>query len=534
MTRAARAGQYNAGPQFESDGSISFSAGEPLVTRWTGTEYGPAERDTRVAQWIGWRKDLFVWSGTPTPQRDAMILTASRVDSLTGRRLPADLWITRRVNGEWTPPRPLGAEVNSERNDNFVFFSPRGDTLYFVRDFGRFYRIPLSAAVRDTVPGAAQASVVSIPFDYEDARVFVPVRVNGNSLRWFILDTGASPTIVDANVAAALHLNVTPAGSTTGAGTNSLRQGRAKSVSLSVGGIPLGPMDVVVSEIDSLLGPSQGRPAPGIIGSRFFMEHVVELDFAWPVMHVHDAKTWKYGGNGVQLPLTFAGGTPLIHGRLTTPDGTVIPMRLLVDLGAKSTLLVGEPFIDAHGLRAKFLKFVVSPLGAGVGGETRYAFTRAPRLALGTAGSALAADSVLVGLSVGGTIRQDWFDGLLGAEFLRGYRVIFDYARKRVIFEPRDPAPGPAAYDMSGMFVLATGADRKTFVVRSLVDGGPAAQAGITVGDTIVSVDGRPSAGMTLDRLRRILKQRDGVTVDVVTEHDGVRAIRAITLRRLI
>ena len=117
----------------------------------------------------------------------------------------------------------------------------------------------------------------TFPFEFEDARLFVPVTLADLATHWLIIDTGASPTILDANLAEALRLRVTLAGSTTGAGTNSLRIGRAHDVSLRVGGVALGPMDVTVSEIDSLLAPSEGRHASGIIGSRLFLEHVVEL-----------------------------------------------------------------------------------------------------------------------------------------------------------------------------------------------------------------------------------------------------------------
>src|SRR5512132_2901434 len=87
----------------------------------------------------------------------------------------------------------------------------------------------------------------TIPFIYDDARLFVPVQLNSDTTTyWFILDTGAQPTIVDANVAAALGLKVREAGTTTGAGTGSLRQGSAEGVSLRVGGVALGPMEVRV------------------------------------------------------------------------------------------------------------------------------------------------------------------------------------------------------------------------------------------------------------------------------------------------
>ena len=374
----------------------------------------------------------------------------------------------------------------------------------------------------------------SFPFDFEDNRLFVPVHLADTTTRWLILDTGASAIVLDGNVASALRLTVTPAGSTTGAGTNSLRVGLARDVLLRVGGVALGPTEVRVSEIDSVLAPSQGRHAPGIIGSRFFVEHVVEIDFAASVIHLHDPHSYRYVGSGVVLPLTFNDGVPLIEGRMTAPDGTVIPMRLVVDLGAKATLLVSEHFIGEHELMARFPHAVTSPLGAGVGGPTRYAFSRLPRLALGAGGEALVADSLVAGLSVGGTLRSDWYDGLLGAEFLQRYRVTFDYTRKRVILEERIPAVKPAEYDMSGMFLLASGAELRTFVVSELVKGGPAEAAGIAAGDTIVSVDGQRATVLTLGRLRELLKSGDGKVVRVELERAGTGRSVDIRLRRLL
>jgi hypothetical protein len=304
-------------------------------------------------------------------------------------------------------------------------------------------------------------------------------------------------------------------------------------VSLRVGNIPLGPLDVAVSELDSLLAPSQGRGAPGIIGSRFFFEHVVELDFSWPVLHVHDPKTFRYDGPGVSLPLRLDNGVPMIEGRITVPGGTVIPIRLLVDLGAKSTLLVAEPFLRAHELTGLFSNAVVSPLGAGVGGETHYSFVRVPTLTLGS-GAPLETDSLVAGLSVGGTLRSTSYDALLGAEFLRRYRVFFDYPHERVILEPRQPAVPPPEYDMSGMYLLSSGVDHRSFVVRHLVAGGPAATAGVQVGDTIVAIEGRPATSLTLSAVRRALRSRDGRTVVLEVARGGARMTFPVTLRRLL
>ena len=389
------------------------------------------------------------------------------------------------------------------------------------------------ASVIALIPAVSRAQ--SIPFIYDDARLFVPVHVaTDTTTYWFILDTGAQPTIVDANVAAALGLKVREAGSTTGAGTHSLRQGRTQDVALRVGGVALGPMEVRVSEIDSLLAPSQGRAAPGIVGSRFFMEHVVEIDFGAALVRVHEPTSWHYDGDGIVLPLTLDNGVPVIRGQMMTPDGAVLPMRLLVDLGAKSTLLVAEPFIRSNELMTRFPKSVTSPLGAGVGGATRYAFTRIPRLALGSGGRALSTDSLVAGLSVGGTLRSTWYDALLGADFLRRFRVIFDCPHHQLVLEPRVPAIPIAEYDMSGMFLLAEGADRSRYVVGELVKGGPAAAAGIEVGDELVSLDGQPTAAITLGSVRQRLKAGAGRALRVEVERDGERTVHVVTLRRLL
>jgi hypothetical protein len=263
------------------------------------------------------------------------------------------------------------------------------------------------------------------------------------------------------------------------------------------------------------------------------MEHVVEIDFDSSLVRVHAPDSWRYEGKGVVLPLTLDNGVPMIIGQMTVPDGAVIPMRLLVDLGAKSTLLVAEPFIDKHELMKRFRKTVTSPLGAGVGGATRYTFTRVPRLALGS-GGALPTDSLVAGLSVGGTLRSTWYDALLGADFLRRFRVIFDYPRHQLILEPRTPAIPLAEYDMSGMFLLAEGADRLTYVVGELVKGGPAERAGIAVGDTLVALDGEPAAAITLGSVRQRLKAGEGREMRIEVARGGRRSVHVVTLRRLL
>ena len=47
--------------------------------------------------------------------------------------------------------------------------------------------------------------------------------------------------------------------------------------------------------------------------------------------------------------------------------------------------------------------------------------------------------------------------GVVDAALLTRYRVIFDYARERIVFEPRSSPRAPFEHDMSGAFLAAPG-----------------------------------------------------------------------------
>lgn len=390
----------------------------------------------------------------------------------------------------------------------------------------------LAVLVAPPSRAGAQATA-TVPFEYEDARLYVPVRVNDGPVRWFILDTGAEPTVLDVGLADALGLAVTDAGAQTGAGRGSMRQGRTRDVRLRVGEVPLVAPTAVVGPIDSTLARFTGRAAPGIVGSQFFREHVVEIDFRTRTLTLHAPATYRYRGTGVVVPLRMWGGVPIVDGALVAPGGRKISARLLVDLGTKATLLVAEPFIVRNRLMDAFPRRVVNTLGAGIGGETRYAFVRLPRLAVG-AGDGVAADGVVAGLSVEGTLRSEGYDALLGAEFLRRHRVIFDYARDRMILEPSPAAGPPAELDMSGAYFTAHGPARRRFEVLHVVDGSPAAEAGLREGDELVLADGRAAGDYTLGALRDLLRSGAGREVRLVVARGGERLERVVRLRRLV
>jgi hypothetical protein len=417
---------------------------------------------------------------------------------------------------------------------------PLRSILHYARlaplSLGLTLAVPQTSDAQSATISQTARSAPAIPLQLEDARVYVPVHMNigGRGVeRWFILDTGAQPTLLDVALADSMDVRVTSIGTTTGAGRGTTRIGNAGPLTLDVSGVPLGPMDVRVAPLDSLLGATSGRSVPGVIGSRFFREHVVELDFDSLVMHASDPRTFRPPSEAIVVPLEVEGDIPYAHGWLTTPDGRRASMRMLVDLGAKSTLLLTEPFVNRAQLDGAFPTRVESPLGAGMGGPTRYAFARASLLEIATSSTPLRLTETLVGLSIGGTLRSAQYDALLGVDVLARHRVTFDYSRQRMYLVPRVPALPRAELDMSGLYLLSDSAARQ-IIVQEVRPGSPAQSAGIRAGDTLTAVDGRPTTELSLAAVRRVLRSENGRVVRLGIARGGSVREVAVTLRSAI
>jgi hypothetical protein len=359
----------------------------------------------------------------------------------------------------------------------------------------------------------------------------VPVRIGAGPPQWFILDTGATATIIDAAAAKAAGLPVQGGQIVHGAGAGGSRQGHTSAVSLMVGRQPLRVSQPAVMDLAGLLGPTSGRAPAGIIGSQLFREHFVDVDFERRRITLYGAGTDRRSDFAAATALTFADFTPLVLVKLTLPDQRVVAARALVDLGAKSTFLIPEPFIDRERLRDAFASTVVTGLGAGVGGDTFYAFARARRLSLAAA-PAIGLDHPVVGLSVGGTLRSTWHEGLLGAEFLSRFHIGFDYRRRLLLLTPRSASA--AAFDRSGLFLASTGPSLDRIVVRQVLKGGPAEAAGLSPGDEIVAVDGRPAARLGLAGVREALKRAAPAQVAIRYRRGPEPRIARVELRDLL
>lgn len=382
-----------------------------------------------------------------------------------------------------------------------------------------------ASALAPGLPMAASAAV--LPFVFEDERLYAPVRVDDVAAPAFILDSGAASCVLDRATARTARLRVRDRERVGGAGAGSSLMGHAGPVRLDVGPARLRLDQVNVLGLSALLGSTSGRAPGGIVGAPFFRERVVEVDFVRRELRLHDAKTDLASVYTASVPFDFfEDALPRTTIEMLLPSGRRLSAHVLVDLGAKACLLLPEPFIDSSGLRKDLGPVRTAPLGAGLGGPTKYDFTRIRRIEFAQA-PAIGADAPIAGLSVGGTLRSTWHEGLLGAEFLSRFDLAFDYPRSRLLLRPRSTAP--FVFDMSGLFLTAQGRDLDRIVVGEVLPDSPAAEAGFRPGDAILEIDGKVAGRLRLPAVREALKAGDGRTVELRYPRNG--ATRSVRLR---
>ncbi len=116
------------------------------------------------------------------------------------------------------------------------------------------------------------------------------------------------------------------------------------------------------------------------------------------------------------------------------------------------------------------------------------------------------------------------FAGTVGQRVQSRFVNTWDYGRSTLWLAPgRDAARPFAPRTTFGLSWLADGADFTTFTVSALRKDSPAAAAGFATGDTLVALDDRPAAGLTLAQVQAALRA-DGAAHTADVRRAGVAA----------
>lgn len=380
---------------------------------------------------------------------------------------------------------------------------------------------------------ATPAKVASIPLEIAGENyVLIKARVNDSGPLTFLLDSGAGSGLVLYHKATqALNLKSEGKGKGGGAGESTFETGFIKGASLSFPGVTMNNQTFVVYPPDTPLS-AVDRMVDGVIGYTLFNRYVVEIDYQSQVVNLYEPGAYQYAGLGESIPLSILSKVPFAAIRIPLEGRRPIEGRFIVDLGAgRFTVILNTPFIAANNLLAAAPKTIGDPGAMGVGGEVKLLVGRLPRLQLG---HFTLTDPVLYfAQDRKGAFANSEFSGVIGGELLCRFKVIFDYAHKRMILEPNASLADRFEYDMSGIRLRADGADFKQLKVSRVVESSPGAEAGVREGDVIAAIDERPATAFSLSEIAKMFRQEGKEYLLDILRGEEKKQLR-LKLRKLI
>ena len=367
--------------------------------------------------------------------------------------------------------------------------------------------------------------VIVFPFELRNNHLHIRALVNGDSV-WLVLDTGAPRTTLDRSWA--LGIGALPIEKRPDPAHPSTR---AWVDSIAIGNLRLRRFEVDLTHFDQV-SANDGRLVRGLLGTDALIRYTVEIAPHERVIRLYDPAAYAAPPTGTTARLDMRRGSLVTRARLTTAKGHPLWANLVLDTGAsRLCLIMNRSFYYHHDDRLASSPSIPAPLGVGIEGQLSGRVTRLTKVQVGT----YVIEQPTVGLPDDSSVRVlDFpFDGVLGNRVLSRTGVVIDYARKRLIFAARVTPPDACSYDMSGLFLTASGDSLTGVRVAYVTPESPASDAQVQTGDEILAIDGRRVDDIGLENVREALTV-EGARPNLVLMR-GVDTVRvSLILRPLL
>jgi PDZ domain/Aspartyl protease len=372
-----------------------------------------------------------------------------------------------------------------------------------------------------SIAGGAQQAQVSFRFSLgTTGNIVLPVSFANRGPAPIVFDTGGR-NVLTPQGAQALGFGSSGGLDIGGVGASTQRAGFADVGTVQAGNAKLVKQQALVLPLPyGLSAMFPGETVDGLIGFEMLANFQTTIDYG--------NRTMTFASFGAPLPpppnanilrLFSSGETYYVEAAI---DGVTGLFEL--DTGNAGDLDVFKSFADAHGL-FRGAKTVAYVSAGGVGGLLPYQSLRARSLTL--AGATLAAPVVNLTDQRAGAFASRTVAGNIGAQVLRRFTIQLNYRDATGAFAPNSHAGDPFWGDRTGLS-FSRAADG--FPVLAVAPGTPAATAGITSGDRIVTVDGTPAASISAARMYELTRDPSVQSIRFGIVHKGATAPVDVTI----
>ena len=344
-----------------------------------------------------------------------------------------------------------------------------------------------------------------------------------------ILDTGAEQNALNASLCDELkvkhkvEINLSAAGT----GEDKTAVYFTKTIPLDLVGIPLRTnIFVPLKKLEAGIG----HTIDGILGSEIFLRCVVEIDYQTQTIKLHPASTYTASPQTEIIPISLVGRRPFIRAKIKFPGAEAVEGKFIIDTGDGSGLSLHLPFVQKYSLLA-YVTNGIPHFTSGIAGEAREFLGRAESFQLGEA--VIERPVVAFSHAEKGSTADKSYDGAIGGEILRRFKVTLDYSRPQLILERNTSFAAPFEVDMSGLDLVAQGHDFDTLQVQHVYEDTPASEAGLRAGDILLEIDGATTGELGLEQVKQLFKTH-GLEYTLSLQRDGRPLQLKLNTRRLV
>jgi hypothetical protein len=384
---------------------------------------------------------------------------------------------------------------------------------------------------------AKRRKITRIPFEFQANLVIVPVKVNNSDTLRFILDTGVSSILItDPQIAKLQRMKCVRNVKISGAGEGTdIEAGIVLDNTITMGDMVGYRQNLVVLKEDILkLSEFVGSPIHGIIGYEIFNRFAVTIDFGTNEIILENPEHYKYKPNkGERFPITIEENKPYLSTIELINDKQNLPLKVVLDTGAGHAISLDANRSNGIPMPEKMVK---AQLGRGLSGIINGSLGRISKLRLGK----FEMKNLVASFPDSSSYRIRGIElierqGNIGCEFLRRFKVTFNYRDQYIVLKPINRRmKEPFEHNMSGIELMAKGDDYHEYMIDRIIENSPADDAGLLQGDRVMFINNRSSKDISISEIYKLLQKGEGKNINLIMNREGKIFFATINLRRLI
>jgi hypothetical protein len=170
----------------------------------------------------------------------------------------------------------------------------------------------------------------------------------------------------------------------------------------------------------------------GVLGTPLFGKHIVEIDYPGSRVRIFSPSDYRPSPNAALFAARITAG-PIVRGRIKVRGKEPIDLDLQLDTGSAHVLTVCTPVVDRYRLLEAADELTPGKT-RGVGGQTPDMTGIIEELRIGRFVLEKPVARFSRGLS-GAFASEQYYSANVGGDFLRHYKVTFDFSGSRVFLE---------------------------------------------------------------------------------------------------